>query len=122
MCPRRDHRLDNQSPSPGGSGPRAFSQCIRRAPFPQCFRPPANITKYIGETNPGIWLKDFQLACRARGVDDDFFIIQYLPICMGEHVWAWLKFLPLDSIRDWAALKRVFVRNFQGTYVRLGNS
>ena len=48
--------------------------------------------------NLGIWLEDFQLACRAGGVDDDYFIIQYLPIYMGEHVRAWLEFLPPDSI------------------------
>ena len=40
------------------------------------------------------------------------FIIQYLPICVGGHVRAWLEFLPHDSIRDWADLKRVFVENF----------
>ena len=72
--------------------------------------------------NPGIWLKDFRLAYRARGVDDDYFIIQYLPICVGEHVQAWLEFLPHDSIHDWADLKRVFVRNFQGMYVCPKNS
>jgi len=55
-------------------------------------------------------------------MDDDHFIIQYLPICIREHVRAWLEFLPHDSIRDWADLKRVFVGNFQGTYVCLGNS
>ena len=95
-----------------GLGPRAFSQHIRRASFPQRFRPPANITKYTGETNPGIWLEDFRLAYRAGGVDDDYFIIQYLPICVGEHVRAWLEFLPHNIIHDWADLKRVFVGNF----------
>jgi len=35
---------------------------------------------------PGIWLDDFRLACRTRGVNDDYFIIQYLPIYVGEHV------------------------------------
>ena len=59
---------------------------------------------------------------RAGGVDDDHFIIQHLPIYVGEHVRAWLEFLSHDSIRDWADLKRVFVGNFQGTYVRPGNS
>ena len=54
-------------------------------------------------------------------MDDDHFIIQYLPICMGEHVQAWLKFLPPNSIRDWADLKRIFIRNFLGTYVCPGN-
>ena len=71
-----------------------------------------------GRQNPGIWLKDFWLACRGGGVDDDYFIIQCLPICVGEHVRAWLEFLLPDNIRDWANLKRVFVGNFQGTYVR----
>ena len=41
---------------------------------------------------------------------------------MGEHVRAWLEFLPHDSIRDWADLKRVFVGNFLGMYVRPENS
>ena len=85
-------------------------------------RPPTSPTKYTGETNPSIWLEDFRLACRAGGVDDNVFIFQYLPICVGEHVQVWLEFLPHDSIRDWADLKRVFVRNFQGTFVRPGNS
>ena len=102
-------------------GPQAFGHLIQKAPFPQRFRPPTNIVRYTGETNPGIWLEDFWLAYRAGGVDNDYFIIQYLPICVGEHVRAWLEFLPHDSIRDWADLKRVFVGNFQGTYVRPGN-
>ena len=107
-CPRRGRQLDDRSPSPEGPGPRAFSRRIRRAPFPQHFRPPTNITKYNGETR----LEDFRLACRAGGVDDDYFIIQYLPIYVREHVQAWLEFLPPDSIRDWADLKGIFIRNF----------
>ena len=122
MCPRHGCRSDDRSPSLDGPRPWAFGRRIRRALFPQCFRPPTNITKYIRETNPDIWLKDFRLACRAKGVDDDYFIIQYLPICVGEHVRAWLEFLLHDSIRDWADLKRVFVGNFQGTYVHPGNT
>ena len=112
MCPRHGRWPDDRSPCPEGLGPQAFSRCIRRAPFPQHFQPPTYITKYTGETNPGIWLEDFWLACRAGGVDDDYFIIQYLPICVGEHVQAWLEFLLHNSIRGWADLKRVFVRNF----------
>jgi hypothetical protein len=45
-------------------------------------------------------------------VDDDYFIIQYLLIYVGEHVRAWHGFLPHDSIYDWVDLKRIFVRNF----------
>ena len=62
--------------------------------------------------NPDIWLVDFRHTYRARGVDDDHFIIEYLPIYVGEHVQAWLEFLPPDSIHDWADLKRVFIENF----------
>ena len=42
-------------------------------------------------------------------MDDDHFIIQYLPIYVGEHVRAWLEFLSPNSIRDWADLKRIFI-------------
>ena len=62
--------------------------------------------------NPEIWLEDFWLTYQSEGVDDDHFIIQYLPIYVGAHVRAWLKFLPRDSVYDWADLKRVFVGNF----------
>ena len=34
----------------------------------------------------------------------------------------WLDFLPADSIGCWADLCKVFIGNFQGTYVRPGNS
>jgi hypothetical protein len=74
------------------------------------------------ETNPAVWMEDFRLACRAGGANNDYFIIQYLPICVGEFVRAWLEFLPPNSIRSWAELKQVFVENFQGTYMLPENS
>ena len=103
--------------SPDPPGPRTFTRVIRRAHFPQRFRPPANVVKYTGETNPGVWVEDYRLACRAGGANDDQFVIQYLPICLGENVRAWLEFLPADTIGNWADLQKVFIRNFQGTYV-----
>ena len=112
----------DRSPSPDPAGPSAFSKAIREALFPQRFRPSANVVKYTGDTNPGVWLEDYRLACRAGGANDDRFIIQYLPICLGENVRAWLEFLPADSIGDWADLWKVFISNFQGTYVHPGNS
>jgi hypothetical protein len=48
----------------------------------------------------------------SRRADDDFFIIRYLPIYVGEFVQAWLEFLPPNSIRRWVELKQVFVENF----------
>ena len=97
--PRHGDRPNDWSPSSNGPGPRAFGRRILKASFPQRFLPPTNIARYTKETNPGIWLEDFWLAYRARGVDDDYFIIQYLLIYMGEHVRAWLKFLSPNSIR-----------------------
>ena len=41
---------------------------------------------------------------------------------MGENVLAWLDLLPADSIGSWADLQKVFIGNFQGMYVRPGNS
>jgi hypothetical protein len=112
----------DRSPSPDPAGPSAFSKAIRGALSPQRFRPPANFVKYTGDTNPGVWLEDYRLACRAGGANDDRFIIQYLPICLGENVRVWLEFLPADSIGDWADLWKVFIGNFQGTYMHPGNS
>jgi hypothetical protein len=36
--------------------------------------------------NPAVWLEDFRLAYRAGGVGDDYFIILYLPIYVGEYI------------------------------------
>ena len=106
-----DINLD-RSPNLDPLGPCAFTRVIRRAHLPQRFRPPENVLKYTGETNPGMWLEDYQLACRAGGVNNDLFVIQYLPICLGDNVRAWLKFLPADSNGSWADLRKLFVGNF----------
>ena len=55
-------------------------------------------------------------------MNDDLFVIQYLPICLGDNVRSWLEFLPTDSIGGWKDLRKMFVGDFQGTYVRPGNS
>ena len=86
------------------------------------FRAPTNIGKYGGESNPSVWLEDYRLACRAGGANDDHFIIQYLPLYLADSARAWLEYLPAGCIRNWAELKEIFVGNFQGTYVRPGNS
>jgi hypothetical protein len=37
-------------------------------------------------------------------------------------MWTWLEHLPASQIHNWDDLVRTFVGNFQGTYVRPGNS
>jgi hypothetical protein len=123
--PRRGGRYDSeedQSPSPKPPGPRVFSQAIRRAPFPAQFRAPTTITKYSGETRPELWLADYRLACQLGGTDDDNLIIRNLPLFLSNAARAWLEHLPPAQIFDWDDLVKAFVGNFQGTYVRPGNS
>ena len=55
-------------------------------------------------------------------MDDDLLIICNLPLFLSDSVRAWLDHLPPLQINNWRDLVKVFVGNFQGTYVRLGNS
>jgi hypothetical protein len=95
--PRRGGRYnsgEDRSPSPEPPGPRAFSRAIRRAPFPTRFRTPTTITKYLGESNPELWLADYRLACQLGGTDDDNLIIRNLPLFLSDAARAWLEHLP----------------------------
>jgi hypothetical protein len=123
--PRRGGRYDSEedrSPSPEPPGPQAFSRAIRRAPFPTRFRAPTTITKYSGETRPELWLADYRLACQLGGTDDDNLIIRNLPLFLSDAARAWLEHLPPAQISNWDDLVKAFAGNFQGTYVRPGNS
>jgi hypothetical protein len=123
--PRRGGRYDSgedRSPSPEPPGPQAFSRAIRRAPFPTWFRTPTTITKYSGESKPELWLVDYRLACQLGGTDDDNLIIRNLPLFLSDAARAWLEHLPPAQISNWDDLVKAFAGNFQGTYVRPGNS
>jgi hypothetical protein len=113
---------EDQSPSPEPPGPQAFSRAIRRAPFPTRFRTPTTITKYSRETRPELWLADYRLAYQLGGTDDDNLIIRNLPLFLSDTARAWLEHLPLGQISNWDDLVQAFAGNFQGTYVRPGNS
>jgi hypothetical protein len=122
---RRGGRYDSEedrSPSPEPPGPQAFSRAIRRAPFPTRFRAPTTITKYSGETRPKLWLADYRLACQLGGTNDDNLIIRNLPLFLSDDARAWLEHLPPAQISNWDDLVKAFAGNFQGTYVRPGNS
>jgi hypothetical protein len=123
--PRRGGCYDSgedQSPSPEPPGPQAFSRAIRRTPFSTRFRAPTTITKYSGETRPELWLADCRLACQLGGIDDDNLIIRNLPLFLSDVARAWLEHLPPAQISNWDDLVKAFAGNFQGTYVRPGNS
>jgi hypothetical protein len=109
----RDH-----SWSPNQRGPRAFGQSIYNVKFPSRFRAPTNVPRYDGDTNPSVWLEDYRLVCHAGGATDDVFIIKNLPLYHGDSARTWLEHLSQNKINDWTDLRRVFVGNFQGTYMR----
>jgi hypothetical protein len=76
----------------------------------------------LGETRPELWLVDYRLACQLGGTDDDNLIIRNLPLFLSDAARAWLEHLPPAQISNWDDLVKAFADNFQGTYVRPGNS
>ena len=58
----------------------------------------------------------------ASGATEDAVIIRNLPLHLADATRTWLEHLPADQIHNWADLVHIFVGNFQGTYVRPGNS
>jgi hypothetical protein len=123
--PRWGSRYDSReerSPTPEPPGPRVFSRVIRTASFPQRFLQPTSIDKYTGETEPRVWLNDYHLACQLSGATTDAVIIRNLPLHLADSARTWLEHLPPSQIHSWDDLVCTFVGNFQGTYVRHGNS
>jgi hypothetical protein len=120
-CRRYDSRED-RSPTPEPPGTRVFSREICTASFPQRFRQPTSIDKYNGETDPRVWLNDYRLACQLGGATTDEIIIRNLPLHLVDSARMWLEHLSASQIHNWDDLVRTFVENFQGTYVRPGNS
>jgi hypothetical protein len=98
------------------------SREIRTASFPQRFRQPTSIDKYTRETDPRVWLNDYRLACQLGGNTNDELIIRNLPLHLTDSARTWLEHLPASHIHNWDDLVRTFVGNFQGVYVRPGNS
>jgi hypothetical protein len=123
--PRRGGRYDSRedcSPTPEPPGTCVFSREIRTTSFPQRFRQPTSIVKYNGETDPRVWLNDYRLACQLGGATTDEVIIRNLPLHLADSARTWLEHLPASQIHNWDDLVRTFVGNFQGMYVRPGNS
>jgi hypothetical protein len=110
-APRPNHRVRKPSVGPydgrrsrPGSEPRLPSPCTQ------------------GETRPELWLADYRLACQLGGTDNANLIIRNLPLFLSDAARAWLEHLPPAQISNWDDLVKTFAGNFQGTYVRPGNS
>jgi hypothetical protein len=75
-----------------------FSQEIHTGNFPQHFRQPTTITKYMGETDPRVWLNNYRLACQLGGATTDAVIIRNLPRHLADSTRTWLEHLPSSQI------------------------
>jgi hypothetical protein len=64
----------------------------------------SNIIKYDSKTKPCLWLEDYRLASKAGGVDNDIFIIQFLPIYQADSARAWVDHLLRNVIDSWEDL------------------
>jgi hypothetical protein len=60
-----------------GLGPHAFGSNVCDTCLPKCCQVSNNVAKYDGRTNPIVWLEDYRFTGKARGTDDDLFIIQH---------------------------------------------
>jgi hypothetical protein len=119
---RRYDSREDRSPTPEPLGTRMLIREIRTASFPQRYRQPTSIDKYMGETDPRVWLNDYRLACQLGGATTDEVIIHNLPLHLTDSAWTWLEHLSASQIHNWDDLVRTSVGNFYGTYVRPGNS
>jgi hypothetical protein len=69
-----------------------------------------------------VWLNDYRLACQLGGATTDEVIIRNLRLHLANSARTWLEHLPASQIHNWDDLVHTFVGNFQGTYMRPGNS
>jgi hypothetical protein len=99
-----------------------LSREIRTGSFPQRFRQSTSIDKYNGETDSHVWLEDYRLACQLGGATTDEVIIRNLPLHLANSARTWLEHLRASQMHNWDDLVCTFMGNFQGTYVRPGNS
>jgi hypothetical protein len=51
--------------------------------------------------------------CRAGGVNEDLFIIKFLPIYLADSARAWLDHLPRNVIDSLDDLREIFTDNFR---------
>jgi hypothetical protein len=96
-----------------------FSREIRTRAFPSASASPPRLTR---ETDPRVCLNDNRLACQLGGATTDEVIIRNLPLHLADSARTWLEHLPPSQIHNWDDLVCMFLGNFQGTYMLLGNS
>ena len=80
---------------------------------------PKDTPKYNGTAKPEDWLIDYTTAVGiARG--NKRVVVRYVPLMLAGSAQTWLNSLPTGSVNSWVDFEEAFVRNFTGTYKRLG--
>jgi hypothetical protein len=87
-------------------------------PFPS----PDYYHQVLGGDEAGAVARGLPTGLPVGRADDDNLIIRNLPLFLSDAARAWLEHLPTAQISDWDNLVKAFAGNFQGTYVRPGNS
>lgn len=103
----------------GSAGPACFGPRIREEPFPKGFTLARDTPKYNGATKPEDWLTDYITAVGIAGGHKRV-AVRYVPLMLLSSARRWLNSLPANNINTWLDFEEAFVRNFTGTYKRLG--
>jgi hypothetical protein len=85
--------------------------------FPESFKPPHDVVKYDRKLNPTLCLKDYEMGMIIQNASD-MIMTRYLPLMMKDAVRNWIQGLHADNVNSWYEMRRVFIRNFKGTYKR----
>jgi hypothetical protein len=96
--------LEGCSLSPKGPGLEASGRDVCDAHFPKSFLALGNVIKYDDKTNSSVWLEEYRLTCREGGMNEDLFIIQFIPMYLVDCARAWLNHLPRNIIASWEDL------------------
>jgi hypothetical protein len=100
-----------------GSGPRCFGVSVLVQRFLENFKAPRDIAKYDGKLNPTTWLEDYEMAMSIQNARE-MIMTHYMPLMMKDVARTWIRGLPANIIHSWRDMRRVFVKNFEGTYRR----
>jgi hypothetical protein len=46
----------------------------------------------------------------------EMIMARYMPLMMKDVARTWIQGLPTNSIHSWRDMRRVFIKNFEGTY------
>ena len=95
---------------------QALSRVFDNVEYPKDFKP-MNIQKYDGKQDPAQWLRLYSTVVSVAGGDTNTKVL-YFPMDLEPAPLTWLESLARESIHSWDDLKKAFIDNFQGCYIK----